>query len=556
VTAALKLREYQEEALAALHEGWAAGKTRLAVVLPTGLGKTVIFSHLAHQTHADGLKVLILVHREELVSQAVQKIHSVAPDLRVGVVKAARNEFDGDVVVASVQTLARAKRREQIDPDAFGLIIVDEAHHAVARTWVEVLEYFGAFGGHPVARRSRGDWTYPTPVAGFTATMSREDGKGLGDIWEEVVYTKDIRYGIEHDPPYLVDVRGKSVTVDGLDLATVARSRGDYQDGALGEALEASGAGEVIAAAYLEHSKDRQGVVFAPTVATAHAFADDLNAAGVVTEVITGATSLEDRELIYKRFRHGDVQVLSNCMVLTEGWDAPWCSTAVIARPTSSAALYVQMVGRILRPWPGKPDALVLDVVGVAAKHALRTIADLTTTEVRPQDGESLGEAIEREAIERETARKKGPKTKVAGTVGASDVDLFHRSASVWLQTEKGVWFIPTRDWFYFLWEAEDSSWILGRCPTWANKEANTIERVHDGMTLEYAMAWGEQEAAEDIWSTKAASWRKGKAKATEKQIAYLAQRRIPITEGLTKNDASALIDRWNASQALDKFLK
>jgi superfamily II DNA or RNA helicase len=463
--------------------------------------------------------------------------------------------------------LARPKRREQIDPDRFGLVIVDEAHHAVARTWVDVLAYFGAFG----ARRSDGlcnhlppgAWHVPkpergcfTPVAGFTATMSREDGKGLGDIWQEVVYTKDIRYGIEHDPPYLVDVRGKSVTVDGLDLATVARSRGDYQDGALGEALEASGAGEVIADAYLEHAKDRQGVLFAPTVATAHAFADDLTARGITTEVITGATSSEDRELIYKRFRHGDVQVLSNCMVLTEGWDAPWCSTAVIARPTQSAALYVQMVGRILRPWPGKPDALVLDVVGISAKHALRTIADLTTTEVRPNDGESLGEAIEREAGERETARKRGPKSKVAGPVAASDVDLFHRSASVWLQTEKGVWFIPTRDWFYFLWEAVDGSWILGRCPTWANKTANTIERVHDGMTLEYAMAWGEQEAAEDIWSTKAASWRKGRAKASEKQIAWLAQRRIPVTEGLTKNDASALIDVYNASRELDKFLR
>jgi superfamily II DNA or RNA helicase len=461
------------------------------------------------------------------------------------------------VIVASVQTLARPRRREQIPTDAFGLIIVDEAHHAVARTWVDVLDYFGAFGAvHNYLVDSPGELHHGvTPVAGFTATMSREDGKGLGDIWEEVVYTKDIRYGIEHDPPYLVDVRGKSVTVDGLDLATVARSRGDYQDGALGEALEASGAGEVIAAAYLEHSKDRQGVVFAPTVATAHGFAADLNAAGVVTEVITGATSSEDRELIYKRFRHGDVQVLSNCMVLTEGWDAPWCSTAVIARPTQSAALYVQMVGRILRPWPGKPDALVLDVVGISAKHALRTIADLTTTDVRPNDGESLGEAIEREASERETARKKGPKSKITGPVSASDVDLFHRSASVWLQTEKGVWFIPTRDWFYFLWEANDGSWIVGRSPTWANKEAKNIERIHDGLTLEYAMAWGEQEAAEDIWSTKAASWRKGRAAATEKQVAWLAQRRITITEGLTKNDASALIDRWNASAALDKYL-
>ena len=353
VTAQLALRPYQTEAIAALEDGWAAGLQRVAVVLPTGLGKTVVFAHLIHQALAAGHRPLVLVHREELADQAADKIRSVAPDVSVGIVKAERDELDRDVIVASVQTLSRPNRRGRYLGATAGrrrLIVVDECHHAAARTWIQLLEALGGFtpGG--------------AKVAGFTATMTREDSRKLGDIWERVVYERDILFGIGNG--FLTDVRGKAVTVDGFDLGTVARSRGDYQDGALGEALEASGAGEVIAKAYTEHAADRAGVLFTPTVATAYSFAEDLNAAGIVTETITGTTSSEDRKLIYKRYRTGDVQVLSNCMVLTEGWDAPWCSTAVIARPTSSAGLYVQMVGRVLRPYPGKTDALVLDVVG------------------------------------------------------------------------------------------------------------------------------------------------------------------------------------------------
>lgn len=537
MTATLKLRPYQTEALDALDAGWAAGKTRLAVVLPTGMGKTVVFAHLIDRQHRAGRKALVLVHREELVTQAKEKVHSVAPDLTVGVVKAGRNEVDADVIVASVQTLARPARRAQLHD--IGVVIVDEAHHAVARTWADVLEHFGCFAG--------------TPAAGFTATMSREDGKGLGDIWEEVVVRKDILYGIKKG--YLTDVRGKAVTVDGLDLGTVAKSRGDYQDGQLGDALEAAGAGEVIAQAYVEHSADRQGVLFAPTVATARAFADDLNAAGIVTEVISGATPTEDRELIYKRYRAGEIQVLSNCMVLTEGWDAPWCSTAVIARPTQSAALYVQMVGRVLRPFPGKTDALVLDVVGVSQRHALKSIVDLTETKVTVRDGESLGEAIDRETKER--GKKPGTKGRPVGVISASDVDLFHRSHSVWLQTYGGTWFIPTRDWTYFLHPSEDGTWKVGRLQTWQNRDGRG-GWLREGLTLEYAMAWGEQDAEEVDRSTssKRASWRRKSEKPTDAQMGLVGRYKLAYDESMSKSEVSDLISIHLASRDLKRFEK
>jgi superfamily II DNA or RNA helicase len=530
----LPLRGYQYEALQALESGWSHGKTRLAVVLPTGMGKTVVFAHLIARTVAAGRRVLVMVHREELAAQARDKVHSVAPELSVGIVKAERNELHGDVLVASVQTLARPGRRKQIDPDSVGLVIVDECHHAAANTWREVLDYFGCFGA--------------TPAAGFTATMSREDGRGLGNIWEDVVYTRDILYGIENG--YLTDVRGKAVTVDGLDLGTVARNHGDYQDSALGEAMEASGAGPVIAKAYVEHAVGRPGVLFAPTVATAYSFAADLQAAGIVTEVITGATATEDRELSYKRYAAGETQVLSNCMVLTEGWDAPWASCAVIARPTSSAALYVQMVGRVLRPWAagGKTDALVLDVVGVSSRHALRSIVDLTKTPFTVDDGESLAEAAIRDAKEQGNR----PAKILSGVLGAMDVDLFHGSKSVWLQTYAGTWFIPTRMWTYFLWpEANGITWKVGRKPTYANRDG-TGGWLQEELTLEYAMAWGETDAKEEdpSISQKSSSWRR--TRPSDGQIGLLARYKLPYHKDMRKGEASDLISIHIASRDLD----
>jgi superfamily II DNA or RNA helicase len=531
MTATLKLRDYQEEALAGVAIKLRK-HNRVAVVLPTGMGKTVVFAHLIKSVMEAGKRAIVLVHRDELANQAATKIQAVAPGVRVGIVKAERNEIFAQVVVASVQTLARPARRAAFDADTFGVIIVDEAHHAAAKTWMEVLEHLGAWSG--------------TPTVGFSATLAREDGRGLGDVWEAVAYKKDILEGIVKG--HLVDVKGRAVTVDGLDLATVARTRGDYQDGALGDALEASGAGEIIAQAYLEHAADRQGVLFAPTVSTARAFAQDLNLAGIVTEVIVGTTPVEDRKLIFKRYEAGEIQVLSNAMVLTEGWDMPQASCAVIARPTGAAGLYTQMVGRVLRPWPGKVDALVLDVVGVSSRIKLRSLVDLSETGVAPEPGETMGEAWERHQRERGKT-----KTRITGTVAASDVDLFDRSHSAWLRTYAGVWFIPTRTDYIFLWPEGDELWKVGRKAA----QGRGGEWVQTGLTLEYALAWGEQTADEIDPSIgrKTSSWRRAGNQPSEAQMAIVARNRLPYVEGMSRSDVSNMISIHFASATFDRML-
>lgn len=323
----LPLRGYQEECLDVMDKCWSEGKTRVAAVLPTGAGKTVVFAHLIKRfrTERPDSRVLVLAHTDELVTQAAKKIRDVAPHLRTGIVKASRNEITSDVIVASVQTLRNTKRRERIK--GVGLIIVDECHHSTASTYRTIMEHFGAFDEEPTIR-----------LAGFTATFARGDNAKLSEIWEEVAYRKDIVFMIREG--YLLNIRGKRIEVPDLDLSKVKKTRGDFSEGDLGEAIEHSMAPEVVAKSYVEHSSGRSGVVFTPTVATAYLMADNFNSLGIRTEVVHGGLATSDRRDIIARLASGETQVVSNCAVLTEGFDEPRVSTVVIARPTRSAPLY------------------------------------------------------------------------------------------------------------------------------------------------------------------------------------------------------------------------
>ena len=527
----LPLRDYQRAAIDALHTGWAAGRTRLAVLLPTGAGKTVVFSHLAAEQRARGIRTLVLAHREELIQQAADKVRAVAPHLHVGVCKAERNEVRGtDVIVASVQTLANERRRRAIQ--GIGLVIVDEAHHAAAPTYLEVLDHFGCFE--------------TTPAAGFTATMKREAG-GLGNVWEDIVYRRDILEMIADR--HLVDVRGKAVRVEGLDLNAVKTRAGDLQDGQLGQALDDSGAAHVVADAYLEHAADRPGVIFTPTVDTAHSMAAVMNDRGITTATVWGDMPKDDRADVLRRYAAGDVQVLSNCMVLTEGFDAPWASCAVIARPTKSAALYVQMVGRVLRPWKGKHDALVLDVMGASTRHKLASLVDLTGMDMEPPaDGESLAEAAMREDRDDTTQRL------ARGAVGWEDIDLFHNSAVRWLQTAGGTWFIPAgRAGYLFLTPGEEPERF--RLRRWETGQGIQAPNPDTEYPLEFAMRWAEifaQQMAPAL-SKRAARWRSGRPSA--KQLEFCRRNKLRVPPGASAGEVSDLMDTLFASRRIDRAL-
>lgn len=586
----LKLRDYQAATIAAIHTRWDAGDRRTVAVLPTGAGKTVVFSHLIKDTldawraAGDGGRILVLLHTEELADQAYRKLREVAPHLRIGIVKAARNQVTADVIIGSVQTLRNARRLAQLR--RVRRIVTDECHHGTAPTYRKIYAWFGALShdtypvGPEYAER-------PADMVGFTATLARGDNQKLSEIWQSVAYRKDIGFMIRRG--YLRDVRGKRIEVADLDLAKVKKSGGDYQASDLGDALEASLAPEIVAKAYAEHAGTRSGVLFAPTVSAAYAFADALNAEGLKAEVVHGQLAPAERREILTRLESGDTQVVCNCMVLTEGFDSPRVSCVVVARPTRSAPLYQQMVGRGLRLWCPqhggrarlKPEpccaesvgvALVLDVVGASRTHDLASLVDLSEKDLKElSDDMTLTEMEDYEELTDPDDEFFGGPLKLVhdGPVETVEFDPLQRdSKSVWNRTPEGVWFLTVggNDGRYvFLLpstyvdpetgeSAPPDTWDV----VWASKSAYGAHRAmgateHRGVSEEAAFAWAEDIA--DDWrmngwevpdsaggppiriqvalntTSKRAAWRRKPASA--RQLAELKRRKVELPDAV-----------------------
>lgn len=541
----ITLREYQVEAVRALFRSWASGMRRPAEVLPTGAGKTIIFSALARdfydwRTFADAAgtereprRQLILVHRDELARQTLEKLAEVAPDLDTGLIKAKDNDVGATVMVGSVQTLARDNRlgqlyHGQVAYGDIGLIITDECHHAAAPSYRKIYDAFP-----------------DTLNAGFTATLARGDGVGLGSVWEDVVFTRSVLWMISRG--YLVDVRGQEVRLDDLDLSRIRTTAGDYQAGALGSAMVEAGSPRLVAEALRKYAPNRRSIVFCPDVFSSVA---TMRAIGRGAAVITGGTPVEERQLIYKRFEEGEIRTLVNCMVLTEGFDAPWADCVVIARPTKSPSLYQQMVGRALRTWPGKQDALVLDVTGTGGR--LSTLIDLAPGEVDTvHSGESLAQAAIRYETEQDTIYEAG---SLAFALKHRDMDMFASSSKAWLRTDAGVLFIPVGHGFVFLWANGNGRWDVCAAPARGN-----WRRLHRDLPLGTAQAWAETEA-DDLTAyksrtgEKSARWRKEPANGP--MIGKARQYGFVIPENPTKGDMADLIAIGAASEKFDHYMR
>jgi superfamily II DNA or RNA helicase len=569
----LRPRDYQLECIRAIHTKWDAGITRPASVLPTGAGKTVVFSHLAEEylKANPGKRVLVLSHTDELVGQAATKMTQVAPHRTVGIVKAERNEVHAQVISASVQSLRAAGRRAKLR--GVGLVIVDECHHAVAKTYRTILEHFGALP----PKDAPSDWSPRCRVAGFTATLVRADKEKLSDVWEDVAFRRDIAFMIRRG--YLLDVKGHRVVVPELDLGRVKTSGGDYAEGSLGEELERAMAPEVVAKAYLEHAADRKGLGFAPTVDSAYAFSDAFNEEGLKSEVVHGGLARDERRAILARLREGVTRVVWNCMVLTEGFDEPTVSAAVIARPTKSSGLYQQMVGRVLRPDLTLPaaergHALILDVVGISRRHDLRSLIDLSSRE--DLDGKELDEdltllELEDLVLEEEELEELGggmePDAYYAGPVDVEDFDPLARDSSrLWGRTPSGTyWMTAGVERYVFLAESLEGDpgtfdvvWCLKDQPKDGRQPAGMTE--HRALSFEMALSWAE-EVAEELaglglrtFARKSAKWRKDVATDPQKWKARSLGVQFPPE--ITRGELSHLIDNVLAGQRIDALIR
>jgi superfamily II DNA or RNA helicase len=509
----IRLRGYQVEAVAAAHRAHAQGVRRPAEVLATGAGKSIILAEVARTSvHgvAGGKRVVILAHREALVEQNAQKVRDVAPDLRVGIVKAQANQVAAHVISASVQTLVSLGRRAQLRD--VGLVIVDEAHHAPARSYVDVLTHFGCMDSVP------GLPVDGARALGFTATMSRGDDKALGDIWQDVVYVKDTAELIAEG--FLVRPVGVRVRVDDLQLGRVRKVAGDYSSKGLGDAIEDSMAPKKIAEALREHAPDRQTLLFAPLVHTAEVIRDELRGAGFTAEIVHGGTPLDERRRLVQAYRDGHVQVLCNAMVFTEGTDLPMTSAVVIARPTMNPGLFIQMVGRGLRLWPGKTDCIVLDVVGATNRHRLTAPVELFgeegyDREAAPDDlmeGEAqLADDAEEQDLIDHALGLDAPQYR-DGKLVHEIVDLFEGSDAGWLRTYAGVWFLATAQHYAAVLprveggygvvlmdrvRAGASSWVMERVSelgyAMAHAEGAVEGLARDGLGGDYREGWRQR---------------------------------------------------------------
>ena len=342
------LRPYQRDCIDKLRERVIAGKRRLLLYMPTGGGKTVVAAEIIRLALEKGNPSLFLCHRRELVFQASNKLTDI--ELPHGIILAGTPRNQDDLVqVASVQTLhSRAAQRKVMAPPPAALVIVDECHHATARTWLEILEM------------------YPDAVViGLTATPIRRDGNGLGTFFQEIVEAPSVQEMI--DLGYLVPPEYYTPVVP--DLAGVRITHGDY----VGADLEAVMDKPKLVGDIVDHinrlAKDRKILVFASGVAHSLHIAKQLTEAGFKAAHIDAKTPKEERDTIFADFHRGNLQIICNCQIATEGVDIPSVSAIVLAQPTKSLGQYLQRVGRGLRPLDNKKDCLILDHAGCYHEH-------------------------------------------------------------------------------------------------------------------------------------------------------------------------------------------
>lgn len=609
-----KLRPYQEQAIAAeaQHRAEHPDETRLAIVMATGLGKGMIIAARAvrfiENPMSSGLRVLILAHTDEIITDLAKRGRLLAGQskfpISVGIVKAESDEVSADIVIASTQTLLDPRRRERIKD--VGLVLVDECELYAAPQWEGILRHYGCFGepclclgcenapGHqPCSYGMHLTWsessgtpctvcvatdsenmagrTSFTPALGFTATLERGDGQGLGRIWQDVCFSRDISWGVRHG--YLVQPVGHrlEIELDGSEMAGATHfTTGNAT--ALDMQMADSIAPARIVEKWLELASDRQTVAFMPLVRSANKLRDAFRAAGIRAETIYGDMPDELRRAYLERHAGGYIQVLCNAMVLTRGWDSPGTKCVIVGRPTKIRNLGIQMAGRGLRPVPGIPvedqDCLLIYVQD--ATTDLFTHADLSD---RPLDRRAEGALTAMEDEWDIGAALEDQARHWTGKVDATQFDpLVARSSKVWKRTKGGTLYLPISDRGEYVFVVGTSVFSYTRRDDpirGEHKLKMRASRLHKDLPdLELALSVAEDEAQERggdlgrLLADKDRPWRKAVPSAEMQARAQqlgLGKELISIMEARAGGKAgkvSDLISRVVASRAIDPMVE
>jgi superfamily II DNA or RNA helicase len=383
----VKPRPHQEEAVTTTLQKLQEHGSSL-IVMPTGTGKTFVFSEMIRRTPG---RAMVVAHREELIEQAARTIERVTgerPSIEMAEQKSRENLgfglFANNSVVASVQTLnakrGRNYRMDKFNPNDFSLLIIDEAHHAVANTYQRVIKHFQK--------------NTDLMVCGVSATPDRQDKLALGQVFNSVGYQYEIFQAIQDG--WLVPIISNQIVVESLDFDHVRKTAGDLNQKDLSQIVEKEASLHGVATPCIEIAGDRKTLVFATSVAQAKDLCGIINRHGRRAVFLHGGTPKDERREIVRRYLDGEYQFLCNVGIATEGFDDPSIKAVAIARPTLSRALYTQMAGRGTRPLPGvvdapissgqrreaiansdKPNVEIIDFVGNSTKHKLVSSTDI-----------------------------------------------------------------------------------------------------------------------------------------------------------------------------------
>jgi superfamily II DNA or RNA helicase len=504
------LRDYQQQAIDAVPRKWEDEEfDRLLGVAPTGSGKTIIFAHIANARAQDGGRVLILAHRDELIEQSRDKLFR-ACELLTSKEKASDfADLDAGVVVASVQTLSRTHRLQRFGSDHFRTVIVDEAHHTLANSYLRILHHFGT-----------------AKMLGVTATPDRGDRRSLGQFYEDIAFEISMLDLIKDH--WLCPIRIKTVPLE-IDISAVGMRAGDYSEEELAQTIEPML--HELAEAISQHVAERKTLIFTPLVRTADQFAAILQEHGLAAESICGESP--DRKEILSRFASGETGVLCNAMLLTEGYDEPSINCVICLRPTTIRSLYAQMIGRGTRIHTSKENLLLLDFLWLSRTHDLVGPASLIakdeaeaaeiTAQLRTVSGDlaAAESAMQRER-EAALARKLVARRKLHG----SEVDLLELAQR---------WHAPT---------------ILDYAPTFRwERQPLTAKQIavltYNGINLALVRNRGH---ASVILSNLFAF--KEREPATEKQKWFCHYHGHPNPWNLTKREAARWIQQHKAQAA------
>ena len=597
------LRQYQLDTLEAITTSHRAGLNRLLVRSATGTGKTVCFAQLPQALDTwlanfpkGERKMLVIAHREELLDQAAAKIHAANPGLHVTIEQGERRaSFHADIVVASIQTLSAYKFRRLhrlLERMVFRIVIVDEAHHAAADSYRSCLAHLGFLPKADISENEEADvanyddvlvmeqalagWDKVAPkdrlLIGFTATPNRTDAIGLGCVFQSIVYSYGMKEAITDE--WLVPIK-PWVIETGTSLDDVKLQRGDFNQAQLANAVNNAKRNHLAVAAWHEYADDLATLAFTVDVQHAHDLAQTFQNDGVRAMAVSGETPKEDRRIILRQYQDGQLDVVTNCMVLTEGTDLPRTSCILHAKPTKSATLYEQMTGRGLRLFEGKRECIVIDLVDVARRHSLQTSPVLYGL---PPGLLVKGKDLRETSEELERLLEANPSINLEQLLAGGHLTLEQLRAKaqtfdVWTVPSLGAfgagralnWMKVNDDLYRLQYPWADGTEVLrvqrdliGRWEVSVmlrTKEGESRQRTiaadiatdDDAAGMAEAFVLQERRSVTKL-KDKDAPWR---AKpASEKQVALLRKLRVPpekITKGITMGQASDLIDIVNA---------